>query len=230
MAALSAGPSGATRLFFFVDGEQKYQREGITFTGLVPSLAMRTRRLLRRSASAILRSGSLAIANPNMVGAPQTPTSSAMVPAIRYPRTPTAARRQGTNCSKIPSNLINSVGQAMINIYPAPNANQGSPSASYNYVNEPVRSLNETKFDARLDETLTSSDNLFARFSYDQAFSFVPGGAPTLAESNAFGSNENLINHGRNIGIGWSHVFSPTHAQPGHRGLRPHLRLHRLAG
>ncbi len=51
---------------------------------------------------------------------------------------------------------------------------------------------------------------MFARFSYDQAFSFVPGGAPGLAESNAFGSNENLINHARNIGLGWNHVFSPT--------------------
>ncbi len=26
----------------------------------------------------------------------------------------------------------------------------------------------------------------------------------------AFGSNENLINHARNVGIGWSHVFSPN--------------------
>ena len=76
-------------------------------------------------------------------------------------------------------------------------------------MNEPVRQLNETKFDVRLDERLGGSDNLFGRFSYDQAFSFVPGGAPGLAESNAFGSNENLINHARNIGLGWSHIFSP---------------------
>lgn len=32
----------------------------------------------------------------------------------------------------------------MINIYPAHNANAGKPNASYNYVNEPVRVLNET--------------------------------------------------------------------------------------
>ena len=35
------GPILHDKLFFFVDGEQKYQRQGITFTGLVPSLAMR---------------------------------------------------------------------------------------------------------------------------------------------------------------------------------------------
>ncbi len=72
----------------------------------------------------------------------------------------------------------------------------------YNYVNEPVRSLNETKFDVRLDQTLYGYRQSVRRFSYDQAFSFVPGGAPGLAEANAFGSNENIINHARNVGIG----------------------------
>ena len=36
------GPIRKNKTFFFVDGEQKYQLHGITFTGLVPSLAMRT--------------------------------------------------------------------------------------------------------------------------------------------------------------------------------------------
>jgi hypothetical protein len=36
------GPIFRNKMFFFVDGEQKDQREGITFTGLVPSLAMRS--------------------------------------------------------------------------------------------------------------------------------------------------------------------------------------------
>src|SRR6202049_1066903 len=36
------GPIRKNKTFFFLDGEQKYQRHGITFTGLVPSMAMRT--------------------------------------------------------------------------------------------------------------------------------------------------------------------------------------------
>jgi hypothetical protein len=202
------GPIRHNKTFFFVDGEQKYQRQGITFTGLVPSLAMHNGDF---SADPFGNPVSgLAIANPNMIGASTSPST---YPNVYFqcdgsgnpiPANPDGSQAQGTPCSKIPSNLINSAGQGLINIYPAPNASGGS----YNYVNEPVRILNETKFDARLDETLTASDNLFARFSYDQAFSFAPGGAPTLAEQNAFGSNENLINHARNIGIGWSHVFS----------------------
>jgi hypothetical protein len=208
------GPIRHSKTFFFVDAEQKDQREGITFTGLVPSLAMRTGDFSSDPFGNPV--SGLAIANPNMIGASTDPNAHPSVyfqcDALGNPITANADGSQaaGTACSKIPSNLINSVGQAMINIYPAPNANPGATDASYNYVNEPVRSLNETKFDVRLDEALTSLDNLFARFSYDQAFSFVPGGAPTLAESNPFGSNENLINHARNVGIGWSHVFTPN--------------------
>jgi Carboxypeptidase regulatory-like domain len=208
------GPVRHNKLFFFVDGEQKYQREGITFTGLVPSLAMHTGDFSADPFGNAI--SGLAIANPNMIGASTSPST---YPNVYFqcdgsgnplPANPDGSQAQGTPCSKIPSNLINSAGQALINIYPTPNVNVGSTSASYNYVNEPVRILNETKFDARLDDTLTASDNLFARLSYDQAFSFAPGGAPTLAESNSFGSNENLINHARNVGIGWNHVFTPT--------------------
>src|SRR3984957_2515856 len=202
------GPIRHNKTFFFVDGEQKYQREGITFTGLVPSLAMHNGDF---SADPFGNPVSgFAIANPNMIG---TSTNPSTYPNVYFQcdgsgnpilANPDGSQAQGTPCNKIPSNLINSAGQGLINIYPTPNVSGGS----YNYVNEPVRILNETKFDVRLDETLTASDNLFGRFSYDQAFSFAPGGAPTLAEADAFGSNENLINHARNVGIGWSHVFA----------------------
>ena len=49
------GPIRKNKTFFFVDGEQKYQRQGITFTGLVPSLAMRSGRFFQRSIRQSLR-------------------------------------------------------------------------------------------------------------------------------------------------------------------------------
>jgi hypothetical protein len=57
-------------------------------------------------------------------------------------------------------------------------------------------------------------------FSYDQAFSFVPAArrGSILAEANAFGSNENLINHARNIGHRLEPRLLAHHAQPGHLG------------
>jgi len=215
------GPIRKNRTFFFVDGEQKYQREGIVFTGLVPTTAM-----INGDFSADPWGNpvsGLTIVNPNMIGAGtgaypnvyfQCSGSSSGSPTTLYSD---GSQAPGVPCNKIPSGLISSIGQGLMNMYPPVNplnpseVPAGSAALGYNYVTEPVRSLNETKFDLRLDQTLTSKDNLFARFSYDQAFTYDPGGAPApyLAEANPFGSNETLINHARNIAIGETHVFSP---------------------
>jgi hypothetical protein len=208
------GPVRKNKTFFFLDGEQKYQRHGITFTGLVPSEAMRTGDF---SSDAFGNPVSgLTIVNPNMIGASTNPL---IYPNIYFqcdaagnplPASANGLQAQGTACNKIPASLINNIGQAMVNLYPAPNAN--NPAAGYNFVNEPVRSLDETKFDIRLDHNLSNSDTVFARFSYDQATSYVPGGGGpgAFAEESAFGSNQGIINHARQIAIGETHVFSPT--------------------
>ena len=206
------GPIRRNKTFFFVDAEQKYQRHGIAFAGLVPSLAMRSGDFSSDPFGNPV--SGLAIVNPNMIGASTDPV---VYPNVYFqcdatgnamPANADGSQAQGTACNKIPPSLINNIGQAMMNVYPAPNANNSG--AGYNYLNLPVRTLDETKFDGRLDQTFSNSDNAFARFSYDQAFSFVPGGAPTLAESNAFGSNERIINHARNFAIGESHIFSAS--------------------
>jgi len=187
------GPIRKNKTFFFVDGEQKYQREGIVFTGLVPT--------------------------QEMIGGDFTndPWGLTSTQQIVNPNTGTPFLCSGVPCNKIPSGMISPIGQGLMALYPKVDplvpseAPAGSPGLGYNYVTEPVRSLNETKFDIRLDQTFSTKDTAFARFSYDQAFTYDPGGAPppALAEANPFGSNETLINHARNAGIGETHVFSP---------------------
>lgn len=229
------GPIRKNKTFFFIDGEQKYQRKGITFTGLVPSLAERTGDFSKdpfgnvvalptpdptTPGAGILPAGG--IYNPNMgrlnaAGASSDPTAAVNLyfqcDGAGNPTNLNANGSQvpGTPCYKIPAGLINPVAKQMINLFPLPTpglANNGS----YNFVNEPVRELNETKFDIRLDHNFTVSDTVFARFSYDQAFSAVPGGAnpPSFAEANPFGSSQGIINHGRNIALSETHIFSPT--------------------
>src|SRR5712664_157397 len=207
------GPIRKNKTFFFVDGEQKYQRHGITFTGLLPSEAMRTGDFSGDPFGNPV--SGLVIVNPNMVGASTNP---AVFPNVYFhcdaagnplPANPNGSQPNGTACNKIPASLINNIGQAMANLYPMPNAN--NPTAGFNFVSEPVRKLDETKFDIRLDHNLSASDTLFARFSYDDAVSFVPGGfTGGFAEASAFGSNQGIINHARNVAIGETHVFSPT--------------------
>jgi hypothetical protein len=210
------GPIRKNKTFFFLDGEQKFLRRGVTFTGVVPTMAMRNGDFSSDAYGQLIPGATLP--NPNMVGATGS-AANFQCDALGNPLPVNADGSQaaGTSCAKIPgamagndpshpNGLIDPIGQAMLNLYPAPNANN---PGLYNFVDSPVRKLDETKFDIRVDHNFSASDTLFARFSYDQANSYVPGGAPGFAEQNAFGSNQGIINHARNVAIGETHVFSP---------------------
>src|ERR1700677_85524 len=203
------GPIRKNKTFFFIDGEQKYQLQDIPFTGLVPSVAMRTGDFSSDPFGNPV-SGPV-IVNPNMVGAATPAKPNAIyfqcnAAGVPLPANPDGSQAPGPPCNKLPANLINPIGQAMINLYPNPNANNAS--AGINYTSQPVRQLDDTRFDTRLDQTFSETDNAFGRFSYEQAFSFVPGGSPGFAEANAFGSNQRIRNHARNVGLGETHVFN----------------------
>jgi hypothetical protein len=206
------GPIRKNKTFFFIDGEQKSQRHGTTFTGLVPSDAQRLGDYTDN-----------ALGQPNTIGAifnPYTgsdfqcgPSGNPVTPNANGSQTPVAG---GAACNKIPTQFFTNpdgsptIGAKLIALYPQPTP--GYKVNGNNFITEPIRKLDETKFDIRLDNNFSSADSLFARFSYDQAVSFVPGGAPppAFAEANAFGSNQGIINHSRNAAIGETHVFSPT--------------------
>ncbi len=198
------GPIKKDKTFFFADIQNKFQRHGIPFTGLVPSVAMRNGDF-SNDAFGNPRSGLLT--NPNVTGSGNT-TFQCDSSGNPLPAAPDGSQAQGVSCNKIPSGLINPIGQKFMNLYPLPNANNSA--LGYNYVSEPVRKLNEGEFDTRLDHNFTNNDYAFARFSYDQATSYVPGGSPGFAEASPFASNQGILNHGRNVALSETHVFSPN--------------------
>jgi len=205
------GPVYKNKTFFFVDGEQKDQLHGVTFTGLVPTDAMKAGDF-SKDPFGTTNTG-IVINNPNVGGAPFLCNASGNPEPLNGATVANPAgngsQTGGTPCNKIPGGLINPLSTQLMAFYPEPNASR--PGTNTNFINEPVRTLYETKFDVRLDQILSSSDTGFARVSYDQANSYVPGGGgiDNFTESNFFASNQGIINHARNIALSETHVFSP---------------------
>jgi hypothetical protein len=198
------GPIRKDKTFFFLDYQAKMQREGVPFTGFVPTTGMTTP--FDAAGDYDFSSDPLGITptNPYAAGA-----AFQCVPGTNTPEPVLVGGSQtpGQACATIPGALVNPIGARVATLYPTPNAN---PAGGFNYENQPVRKLNEATWDIRLDHNFSSKDSAFGRFSYDQATNFVPGGSPTWSEANAFGSNQHIENHGRNAVVTETHVFSPN--------------------
>ena len=209
------GPIQKDKTFFFLDYQAKRQRHGIPFTGLIPTPAMMAGDF-SADPFGVSRPGLFAgsanadgygdLVNPysgtpfqcDGAGNPLPSANGTQAGGIPCNRIPTAAAGSG--------GLADPTGLAMIQLYPQANANNAQ--LGYNYTNVPVRRLNEGEFDVRVDHTFSSKDSVFARFSYDQAVSFVPGGSPGFAEQGAFASTQDITNHGRNVAVSEQHIFS----------------------
>lgn len=213
------GPIQKDKTFFFVDWQAKMQRRGIPFNGTVPSTAMIT---ANANGDYDFNSDPFGVARPGFL--PNAPaTNKDNFGNIRNPfagggpfqcdnagngiaPNTDGTQNAGTDCNVIPAGMISSIGANIVKLYPTPNAT----ASGFNYANSPVRRLNEGTGDIRVDHTFSSKDTVFGRFSYDQATNFVPGGSPGYAETNAFGSNQFIDNHGRNAVISEQHIFSPN--------------------
>ncbi len=207
------------KTFFFLDYEAKRQREGTAFTGLIPTPAMMTGDFtldpfgLTRGVPQQQYNNQVAFIN--LVNPYSNQPFQCDASGNPLPPAADGSQAVGVTCNKIPiatiqnGGMAEAAGIAMINLYPqALPASQANASLGINFASVPVRSLNEGKFDVRLDHNFSSKDSLFARFSYDQATSFVPGGSPGFAEQGAFASTQNITNHARNAVISETHIFS----------------------
>ncbi len=205
------------KTFFFLDYQAKRQRHGVPFSGVIPTQAMM---------GGDFSNDPFGVARPGFaVGAPADNVDG--YPNLTNPYTFTSFQCDGSGnafpstdgtqaagvpCNKVPialagqGGMADPAGLALINLYPQSNASNAG--LGFNYSNTPTRKLNEGEFDVRIDHNFSTKDSTFARFSYDQAVSFVPGGSPGFAEQGAFASTQNITNHGRNIAVSEQHIFS----------------------
>jgi len=200
------GPIRKDKTFFFVDYQGRNQRKGVPFNGFVPTAENYTGNF-NNDQFGLPRATPLT--NPYS-GQPFQCQADGVTPlGINSD----GSQPSGTACSVIPTALMDPVGKAMVTtLYPAA-LFSGTPAAAqgFNFGTVQVRKLDEKAFDARVDHNFSGKDSLFARFSYDQATNFIPGGSvpPAFAEPSTFASSQNISNHGRNAAISETHIFSP---------------------
>jgi hypothetical protein len=202
------GPIKKDKTFFFFDFQRRDQRKGVPFNGLVPTTDNLTGNF-NLNAFGLPRVDNQG--NPTWLTNPYSgqPFQCQADGVTPLGINSTGAQAAGTDCSVIPDALKDPVGTQLVTLYPgALFSGQAASAAGFNFASVPVRKLDENEFDIRIDHNFSNKDSLFGRFSYDQAVNFVPGGSPGFAEPNTFASNQNITNHGRNVAISETHIFS----------------------
>ena len=167
------------RTFFFVDIQKSYTIQGQSFLQTVPTTA---------EVGGDFSKLSSVLYNPY-----STTTSGGVTTRVPF----------GGNI--ISPNLISKIGQAIMNLYPAPNL----PGAANNFSFNPPRTLAPIAGDIRVDHRFSDADNAFVRFSNSTSGNIVnPGYFPQFSGGPIFPGN--YSSNGDQTVIGYTHVFSPT--------------------
>lgn len=104
---------------------------------------------------------------------------------------------------------LNSVAQGILKLFPEPN--QGAPHQVFNNYTIPATSFsnNTTQYDARVDFNLSSSDQLFGRYSYsNNPTTYTP--PLGILDGGGFGTGGQNSNYGKSGVVSETHFFSPT--------------------
>jgi hypothetical protein len=117
----------------------------------------------------------------------------------------------GAQPNVIPTNRINTVGQAYLKAFPEPNCSQAVDpncfSIFHNYKNSRKLIENWDDFDVRGDYIVNTANSVFVRFSRGEADQTDTTRLTTLP--SGFGSGTNF-NHPRGASIGWTDTINPA--------------------
>ena len=132
--------------------------------------------------------------------------SSLVAPGVQLVDPVTKAAIPGNNLANDPNYHVNAAAQALLALVPLPspflagNAN--------NLLSVQPQSIDTNQYNARLDQHLSSRDNLFARASVFDANQHDPFGSSVLNEALLPGFGRILKTHSVNLALGETHTFS----------------------
>ena len=186
------GPIKKNKTFFFFDIERVKEGDPVNIVATVPTAAERRGNF----------TGAL-ITDPNSGNIVQNDIFN---PFSTYvDSSGNRARNPFPTNDVIPSNLINSIGQKLLNLYPLPNQ-PGGADGTNNYRDNTIASSKGIQFDIKIDHQLTDKHHVAVRYSYAGAnFS-----TPTVLGDGEFNdglSGKTTVN---NAGLQHDWTISPT--------------------
>lgn len=220
--AYLGGPIRRDRTFIFGDWIGTRIREGLTNVSTVPNSAERTGNFTDRL------TGQTFSPCPNpRPGDPTFDTGTIFDPLTTNnftcaDGTPILLRAPlsfNGQVNMIPSTQINSVGQAIVNLFPMPNI--AGAGLANNYLLNPKQLNNQDSFDIRFDQRFREQDQFFVSYSWGDVRSILPGPLGTLGGSQCCPSNG--TDGDQHAGTGWTHTFAPTLLNDLHGGYFRYL-------
>ncbi len=181
------GPVRKNKTFFFVDMERVLETDPINIVGTVPTPDER-----KGDFSQAL------ITDPN--------TGDIVLNQIFNPFSlDTDGNRMPFTDNKIPPELKDSVGQNLLNLYPAPNQ-PGDPDGTNNFRANTNNTSKGLQFDVKVDHQISNGTHLAGRYSHAHSSS----SAPTVLGDYEFNDGNNYTTTVNNGGLQFDWTLRPT--------------------
>src|SRR3984957_3379056 len=183
---------GSDKTFFFFDYEGN--RRGISTVEqyLVPTQAERDGDL----------NGSITASNPTPFTSPTTgqPTAALIYPATGRQFMGCNGNQPNVICNSGSGNRLSPVTQTLLHYYPVPNANLNVANPSFNYETLMPTPADTNGWDVRVDRTITSKQQVFARYSWKNLLTDV---------ANPLLPNDVDTEHNRSLLVSYNYLISP---------------------
>jgi hypothetical protein len=180
------------KTFFFFDYEGNRRSISTTEQYLVPTQAERNGDL----------NGFITASHPTPFTNPATGEPSAILidPVTHQQFMGCGGGEPNVICSSGAGNRISGVTQNLLTFYPLPNANLNVATPSFNYETLVPTPADTNGWDVRLDRTLTSKQQVFARFSWKNLLTDV---------ANPLLPNDADTEHNRSLLVSYNYAISP---------------------
>jgi len=126
------------------------------------------------------------------------------LPPVYDPLSGDASGRVRFQDNRIPVNRLDPAALALLALIPEPNL----PGIGQNLLSVEQQTSHSNAASARVDDQITSTDNLYLRASYFDAREIDPFGSDVLQESLLPGFGRDLSTHSFNGAAGWTHAFN----------------------